>query len=236
VQNRYAGDVGDYVKLALLRALAPGLRLGVAWYLYPNEGHNSDGRHTAFLSQPGIWRHLDPQLFDGLRKVTSGRRSVAALQALGLLDAVFAGEPLRQRAEPSPLRSNSRAAWFDRQLRSLDGCELVFADPDNGLTDNNPSRRSSLTFGKQLPLQEALALAEGRSAVIYHHNSRFKGGHAAEVNHWRRLLGSQTIAVRANAYSCRTFLILNPTGQLARRAEAFCTRWSEHKVRLHGPG
>lgn len=236
MQNRYAGDVGDYVKLALLRALSPGLSLGVAWYLYPDEGHNLDGRHTAYLSQPGIWRHLDPQLFDGLREVASGRRSVAALQALELLDAIYAGEPLQQRTEPCSLRSNSRAAWFDRQLRSLHGCELVFADPDNGLTDDNPGRRSSLTFGKQLPLQEALALAEGRSAVIYHHNSRFKGGHDSEVDHWRRLLGSQTLAVRANAYSCRTFLILNPTAQLAQRAEAFCTRWSDHKVRFHRAG
>ncbi len=233
MQNRYAGDVGDYVKLALLRALSPGLRLGIAWYLYPDERHNSDGRHTAYLSEPGIWRHLDPPLFDGLRKVTSRRRNVMALQGLGLLDATFADEPLNQRAEPCSLRSRSRAAWFDRQLRSLDGCELVFADPDNGLTDDNPSRRSSLTFGKQLPLQEATALADGRSAVIYHHNSRFKGGHDAEVDHWSRLLGSQTMAVRANAYSCRTFLIINPTSHLAKRAEGFCAKWSGHKVRLH---
>jgi hypothetical protein len=224
------------VKLSLLRALSPGLRLGVAWYLYPDEGHNSDGRHTAYLSQPEIWRYLDPQLFEELRKVASGDRSVAALQDLGLLNAAFANEPLMQRAEPCSLRSISRAAWFERQLRLLEGCELVFADPDNGLTDDNPGRRSSLTFGKQLPLQEALALAEGRSAVIYHHNSRFKGGHDAEVDHWRRLLGSQTMAVRANAYSCRTFLILNPTAQLAQRAEEFCARWSDHKVRLHRAG
>jgi hypothetical protein len=236
VQNRYAGDVGDYVKLALLRALSPSLRLGVAWYLYPDEGHNSDGRHTAYLTQPGIWRHLDPQLFDRLRQVASGDRSVTALQALGLLNATFAGEPLVQRAEPCLLRSNSRASWFERQLRLLHGCELVFADPDNGLTDDNPTRRSGLTFGKQIPLQEALALAKGRSAVIYHHNSRFKGGHDLEVDHWRRLLGRQTLAIRANAYSCRTFLILNPTDQLAKRAAAFCARWSGHKVRLHPKG
>lgn len=236
MQDRYAGDIGDYVKLALLRALSPGLKLGVAWYRYPDEGHNSDGRHTAYLCQPDVWRRLDPQLFDGLRIVVSGDRSVRGLEALGFLNATFAGEPLGQRAEPRSLRSSSRAAWFDRQIRSLDGCELVFADPDNGLTDDNPSRRSGLTFGKQLPLQEALALSEGRSAVIYHHNSRFKGGHDAEVEHWRRLLGIQTMAVRANAYSCRTFLILNPTAELAKRAEAFCARWSGHKVRLHRAG
>jgi len=82
VQNRYAGDVGDYVKLALLRALVPGFKLGVAWYLYPDEAHNSDGRHTAYLNDPAKWRELDPELFDGLAHVVRGRRSVAALERM----------------------------------------------------------------------------------------------------------------------------------------------------------
>lgn len=29
MQDRYAGDIGDYVKLALLRSLSDGHRLGV---------------------------------------------------------------------------------------------------------------------------------------------------------------------------------------------------------------
>ena len=33
MQNRYVGDIGDYVKYGLLRALADGRQLGVAWYL-----------------------------------------------------------------------------------------------------------------------------------------------------------------------------------------------------------
>ena len=50
MQDRYAGDVDDYVKLALLRALAPGRKLGVAWYLYPDEDHNADGRHVSYIT------------------------------------------------------------------------------------------------------------------------------------------------------------------------------------------
>lgn len=235
MQNRYAGDVGDYVKLALLRALSPGLRLGVAWYLYPDEGHNSDGKHVAYLREPAHWRQLDPELFDRLKELVTRCRSVAALEDSGLVDATYFREPLRHGVLHHGSRSAARAAWFDRLLHSLDGCELVFADPDNGLTDDDPKRQGSRTFGKRLPIREALALAEGRSAVIYHHNSRFKGGHDAEVDHWCRLLSKQAIAVRANAYSCRTFLILNPSGQIVKRAEAFCDRWSKHKVCLHRP-
>lgn len=46
MQDRYTGDSGDYIKYVLLRALSLGLKLGVAWYLYPDEDHNSDGKHV----------------------------------------------------------------------------------------------------------------------------------------------------------------------------------------------
>jgi hypothetical protein len=31
MQNRYVGDIGDYLKLSILRTLSRGYRLGVAW-------------------------------------------------------------------------------------------------------------------------------------------------------------------------------------------------------------
>ena len=47
MQNRYAGDIGDYGKLGLLRSLSrTGLRIGVNWYLTPDEDRNGDGRHS----------------------------------------------------------------------------------------------------------------------------------------------------------------------------------------------
>ena len=63
---RYVGDVGDFVKYALLRAIRGTKRLGVAWYLHPNAGPAGDGRHTAHLQNPDEWRHLDAELFDAL--------------------------------------------------------------------------------------------------------------------------------------------------------------------------
>lgn len=84
MQDRYTGDIGDYIKYALLRALSPGLKLGVAWYLYPDEGHNSDGKHVQYLHDPQRWRHLDPELFDALRNIVAGNRSVSAVETSGL--------------------------------------------------------------------------------------------------------------------------------------------------------
>lgn len=44
MQNRYAGDIGDFGKFGLLRALrGSGLSIGVNWYLVPDETRIGDG-------------------------------------------------------------------------------------------------------------------------------------------------------------------------------------------------
>ena len=79
MQDRYAGDVGDFIKLGLLRALSPDRRLGVAWYRYPDESHNDDGRHTGYLARTQECASLDQELFAHLRDVVLGERSIASL-------------------------------------------------------------------------------------------------------------------------------------------------------------
>mgnify|MGYP006901767588 FL=1 len=79
MQDRYAGDVGDFIKLGLLRALSPDRRLGVAWYRYPDESHNDDGRHTGYLARTQEFASLDQELFAHLRDVVLGERSIASL-------------------------------------------------------------------------------------------------------------------------------------------------------------
>ena len=233
LQDRYAGDIGDYVKLALLRYLSRGRALGVAWYLNPDESHNADGKHTAYLQSASGWHHLDPELFDALCRVAERGRSVRAIQETGIIDGSFAGELLISAGMPWRTRESWRAGWFERVRCAIADAEIIFADPDNGLVDDDPRRPRQKTFGKQLPLREAKALAEGRVAVIYHHNTRRKGGHDVEVNHWLARLGEDALAIRANAYSCRTFFILNPDQCTRDRAAAFCERWRAHSVRLH---
>ena len=233
MQNRYAGDIGDYVKLALLRHLSTDRRLGIAWYLFPDENHNADGRHVKYLNDPEHWRHLDPILFDILAKIVAGRRGVANLQKLGAIKP--------NKAFTLPITTNiaakdrdaSRSEWFNACLKDISDCDIVFADPDNGIIDDRLDRRRQITFGKQMPLSEVKAISEGRTAIIYHHNTRFKGGHDLEVEHWFEKIGANTIAVRANAYSCRTFFIINPDKIIRNRTIDFCKKWSGHKVKLH---
>lgn len=234
MQDRYAADISDYVKLALLRYLSAGRKLGVAWYLFPGEDHNADGKHTTYLNYPERWRRLDPDLFEALGSVVATSRSIAALEASGTLDATFSREQLTSASLLAPDRPQWRTGWFSRVLSDLKKANLIFADPDNGLVDDSAQRRRQKNFGKQIPLSEARALAHGRTAVIYHHNTRRAGGHNAEVDHWIKQLGDSTIAIRANAYSCRTLFIINPDRDMIERAKSFCEKWAGHRVKFHG--
>ena len=99
MQNRYTGDIGDYVKYGLLRALVEGRRLGVAWYLFPDKGNTGDGRHIEYLQSPDCWRSRDPDLFDTLKRIVEEiGRSVDAVEASGtLMGAKFSNEILFAR-------------------------------------------------------------------------------------------------------------------------------------------
>jgi hypothetical protein len=234
MQDRYAGDIGDFVKLGLLRALSPGRQLGIAWYRFPDESHNGDGRHVGYLDRGSDDAALDPELHAHLRDVTLGARSISSL--LPVLHGVASSDESLDVSEVSLRdRRDWRRRWFARVLEDLSGCDIVFADPDNGIIDDDDKRKGAQKFGKQIPLAEARLLAEGRCAVIYHHNTRRKGGHDAEVDYWISQFDTPTIAVRSRAYSCRTFFVLNPDVVIAERAKEFCRNWRGIGVSMHGP-
>ena len=106
-------------------------------------------------------------------------------------------------------------------MQRLRDCEIVFADPDNGLREREQFRPGQFRSGKSICEDEALCLAEGgRPVDVYHHNTMFPGGHNAEVRHWQNQLGSGTCAVRWRPVSPRTFFILNCTRKLRRRRKS----------------
>lgn len=232
MQDRYAGDVGDFVKLGLLRAVSSGRKLGVIWYRFPDEDHNKDGRHVSYLEQSDRYSQLDRELFDHLGQLVAKRRAIKSLlPALG--DVNSFDEKIDLASMPPRERREWRNAWFSRALEEVSDCDIVFADPDNGIVDDADWRKGQPRFGKQIPLAEVHAIAQGRCAIIYHHNTRRAGGHDAEVDHWLEQIGIPGIAVRATAYSPRTFFILNPHPIVAERVRTFCVQWQDLRVRLH---
>ena len=227
MQDRYVGDIGDFAKYGLLCAISEGRNLGVAWYLHPDSGPLGYGRHTQYLNQPEKWRHLDCELFDNLKQVVDlNQRSVTEVQERRILgDAVFAAERLDMANVPVPCRKNWRRTWFDRVKETLADCDLVFADPDNGLVSEVKFRPTQRASAKSIPVYEAKALAEGSTAVIYHHNTRRKGGHCKEISYWMSELPGCTRAWYWRRWSNRTFFIINPDDQMECQLEEFANRW-----------
>ena len=185
MQHRYTGDIGDFAKYGLLRALGGRVRLGVAWYLYPDENHNGDGKHIPYLDKPEKWRHLDPDLFDTLKAIIdNGTRSVAQVEQSGLLgEAIFSGAMLDFTGSPAQ-RRQQRSDWFITMQRDLIHCDVVFTDPDNGLCLDEKYRLGQRKFWKRMPLSEVFALTQDRTGILYHHNAMYPGGHLKEIHYW----------------------------------------------------
>ncbi len=194
MQDRYVGDVGDFGKYALLRALTrdakSDLRLGINWYLFPNESHNDDGRHISYLTRED-YRILDPELHRVLADlVRSKLRTVDALSQRPLFKsntiqyaAPIASLPLTAKAPAD--RLNDRMNWHLGGLNKLAGASLVFFDPDNGLETPSVPKHSPKS-GKFVFWSEIEAFWRvGKSLVIYHHLNRTTP-HQTQVDALRR--------------------------------------------------
>lgn len=213
MQDRYAGDVGDFLNFALLRILisSSDLDLGVVWYRVADEAHNGDGRHVSYLRPDNAigrrLRALDPDLHDRLGEVVgSGRRSIEAVERSGAL-------PERTTTFARPVDTD-RTAWLREALDATAGCDVVFLDPDNGIRrTDHPTAWQGSRSGKHAYLDEVRPFVDrGQSVIVYHHADRTATvGEQAR----RRLddvadeLGVEPLAaVRASRGSCRLFLVV----------------------------
>lgn len=239
MQNRYAGDIGDYVKLSMLRAVAAGKRTGILWWLHADESHNADGKHVAYLKRPLLWRSKDPELFDRLRHVvTSGTRSVGSLQQADLLNrAVYFDEIIPTAGVPAD-RRRERRRWFERAMHSVVDCNLVFLDPDNGL-ETSSFEAGKVKAAKSVALAELKALQRpGKTLIVYHHHTRRAGGNLAELQYWgERLmrLGFKVGALRASVGTARAFFFLDADDSVQLAASTFAKTW-KGKVTWHWIG
>ena len=94
--------------------------------------------------------------------------------------------------------------------------------------------------GKAVGLEKLRALRRPeRTLVVYHHQTRRKGGHAAEIAHWAdrlRDVGFDRVdALRSGAFSPRALFLLDADEELRDRAVAFARMWNPH-VRWFGDG
>ena len=86
MKNQYFGDVNDYRKYGLIRAISSitGMNTLVAWMLTPDDG-GTDGKFTDYLEKPSQWRKYDQDLFHWLQVnvFPSGERYVSLVEQSG---------------------------------------------------------------------------------------------------------------------------------------------------------
>jgi hypothetical protein len=169
MKDQYFGDVNDYRKYGLLRALQSTWEgsLLVAWMLTPDD-RGRDGRFRSYLEAPETWAKYDPELFAGLADLlrSASRPSVSLIERSALLPRV------RYHSAVVPDGGIERDAWRDDLRRRARGVDLVFLDPDNGVEvpSKPPGRKRS---SKYVTWEEIQALWEaGCSLLIYQHFRR----------------------------------------------------------------
>ena len=223
MQNRYTGDIGDFSKYGLMRAFAKsGLSNALAWYLVPDETHNFDGKHTAYIGREKF-RRCDPALHDAMAQlVSTGQRNIRAVEKSKILgeETLFHGDPL-DFSRLLPLsgrqgrwqRGQVRNRWLSDCVVQTAGRDVVFFDPDNGLQAKNPSPLSAkgtkfLYWSDLLPFVD-----RNQSLVIYNHASR-QGSIYEQIT--QRLAevkdhipyGANAVAMLWRSYSVRYYLII----------------------------
>ena len=191
VQHHFVGDVGDFGKYGLLRALTgtwpvaeSRLSLGVVWYLPAGAtGSAADGQKLSYLNQPNSFRSCDPRLYDALRQLfDGGDRSLGAVEASGVLgdDTVFFDGPV-------PQDQWSRRSWFQQARQAVQGRDIVFLDPDKGLAP--PSAGLGSTEHAYVAELEAL-VRRGQTVVVYHHLGR-TAAHPVQMRDWAERLARE---------------------------------------------
>lgn len=205
MQDSYVGDIGDFGKYGLLRFLSgpsqnptsdQSLRLGVVWYLHPGEPDSSDGKFIDYLcdcpDNHRRFRDCDRPLYDSLRElVCEGKRNIAAIRRSGVLprDTAFYERSLPYTPGASrPSRQAAREDWIEGALGATAGSNVVFFDPDNGISET--ARRFSKRGLKYVFIEELRRFSErGQSLVIYHHLGR-RGKAAEQIRYFARGLHS----------------------------------------------
>jgi hypothetical protein len=135
MRDQYAGDISDYIKFAFLRCLLrPEQTVGIGWYYLEGHDGRPDGRHREYLAD-SRWSALDPELHEYLKSVNS----VATLEQLRIWNCgiIF-------HRETVPVL-HFRQIWAKDMYRKLANADVVFVDPDNGISKANKTLRKSAT-------------------------------------------------------------------------------------------
>jgi len=170
MKDQYFGDVNDFRKYGLLRALAVhgNLRLAVCWMLTEADG-GSHGKLLKYLEDPTKeYLDRDPELFGWLRQVVAKEkdRRTARIEASKILgSAVFQSRLLTDTG-------CERDSYFAECAQKFADRDLVFFDPDNGLEIKSTPRGRRNSCKYLYWTEVCSTFSTGASVLIYQHFCR----------------------------------------------------------------
>jgi hypothetical protein len=220
MQDRYVGNVGDFGKLALLRCLMEGHRLAVCWYLTNGESESThDSKTFHYLKRPDEFRHLAPEIFDGLTDIVegspAGTRGVEALEASGLL-----ADTLFHRTQV-PRSLALRLRWSEQLVQAVSEADLVFLDPDNGI-------QGTRLGPKHVALSEIAALRRQDRTLVF---AQRHTGRRSEVRFLANQLWSigckRIELVRFRLVASRFYVVTDHDDAKAERISDLARKWGK---------
>ncbi len=249
MQDKFVGDVGDFGKYGLLRALTSpprpdgerDLSLGIVWYLVKeDQDPPGAGRFTAYLDRPESFRGCDPPLFDALKRIVdTNRRSVKSIHDSQIFPqtTVFHDAPLTIDGErvTAAGRLAHRIQWVSHALRTTEECNIVFVDPDIGLEVSTLRQHKRgpkyVFFDELLPY-----VRRGQSLVIYQHSDHNKpvmdqiSQRVSQIR--RRLAPPIVVPLLFRRWNLRTFFVVpshRDQALILRRIDTFLEGpWHQH--------
>ncbi len=261
MQDRFVGDIGDFGKYGLLRALTglwdwerggplpecKRLSLGVVWCVPDTEiAGTSDGhgQNVSYLFNEMVksrFQRCDPALFNAMKNTVCNIRNLQEIersQILGL-DTIFYNAPI-------PL--GTRKQWIDDAVSHTSKAKIVFLDPDVGVADPEKDRAPKQTSYRRKDASQYVFLSEiskfmqGKTVIIYQSFGR-KISHLNQMKKWEIQLRKEFPQVspcilKFNSQSPRAFIIL-PAAQHAdlideRLAKMLAGPWKQHFERYAG--
>lgn len=239
MQDNFVGDIGDFTKFGLLRALAgicpqaePALALGVVWYVPDRrtiaETNPGYGQSRGYLDQGREYRDCDPALFDCLYGIAAHGGSLTAVEQSGILGngTVFWTEPI----------GPARTRWLEQALSATANAEVIFLDPDVGLatTAMEKKLKPSAKHVQRNEIRAFMRLSRKQTVVVYQHYPRTNSSRNAQVEAWRAALRTRLASEppRVVCSGSREFVILPADRHAAiigdRLATLLSGRWGRY--------
>lgn len=217
MKNQYFGDVGDFGKYGLLSAICESkLRLGINWYLTNND-EKTDGKHIDYLRKKEFQK-CDYELHSFLESsIQENRRNVSEIyqfekfKSCLFYDEILELEHINALSEKGRIeRRQTRTKWFLKGLEKLDGSEIIFCDPDNGIETKSQSKYGKGSVKYTLIEEIQIMISLGKSLIVYNHRDRStEEAYSKRFKEIHNLVGLETElrVLRFNRYSVRDYLI-----------------------------